>query len=363
MTSTIEKVSWMKRAYIYARHLTQPTPQAMNRDYRYRLDNSRPRIKVTCPACGRAKKLVRYVDTQTGQFLAEYVGKCDRIFKCGYHYTPADYFRDRPWLREVSSWQQQPSRLQPTHQRIEPTRQPSFIEPNLVTESMNRCQSSALFRFLSSLWGNDETLRLFRLYNVGATHKMNCATIFWQTDINGRIRTGKVMRYGSDGHRIKADGVASITWMHRMKAVAKAQPDFNLVQCFFGEHLLPIYRDAKVMIVESEKSAIIAAHYYPQFLWLASGGCCGCLNQSASQVLKGREVWLVPDLDAEDRWRDKLAMLRSITPTVGIVTSISDMATPEQRAAKLDIADFLLDAERHRNPIVGADDGVGQLAE
>lgn len=79
--------------------------------------------------------------------------------------------------------------------------------------------------------------------------------------------------------------------------------DFNLVQCFFGEHLLPVYPDSKVMIVESEKSAIIASHYYPQYLWLASGGCCGCLNQTASQVLKGREVWLVPDLDAEDRWR------------------------------------------------------------
>ena len=100
---------------------------------------------------------------------------------------------------------------------------------------------------------------------------MNGAAVFWQVDINGCIRTGKVMRYGNDGHRIKADGVASITWIHRMKAIADSQPDFNLVQCFFGEHLLSVYPDSKVMIVESEKSAIIASHYYPQFLWLASG--------------------------------------------------------------------------------------------
>lgn len=121
-------------------------------------------------------------------------------------------------------------------------------------------------------------------------------------------------------------------------------------------HLLSAYPDSKVMIVESEKSAIIASHYYPQYLWLASGGCCGCLNQTASQVLKGREVWLVPDLDAEDRWREKLSMLREITPTVGIVTAISDMATPEQRAGKLDIADFLLDAASRNGPVVGAAD-------
>ena len=335
----------------------------MTNDYRYRLDNTRPRIKVTCPACGRQKKLVRYVDTQTGRFLADHVGKCDRIFKCGYHYTPSDYFRNHPWLREASSWQSSTSLHQRAPQRVEPIRKPSFIDTGLMNETVKHCQSSTLFQFLSSLWGEDETFRLFRLYNVGATSRMTDAAVFWQTDINGCIRTGKVMRYGNDGHRIKADGVASITWIHRMKAVADSQPDFNLVQCFFGEHLLSACPDSKVMIVESEKSAIIASHYYPQYLWLASGGCCGCLNQTASQVLKGREVWLVPDLDAEDRWRDKLTMLRAITPTVGIVTTISNMATIEQRAAKLDIADFLLDAARRNNPIVGAVDRTGQLAE
>lgn len=36
---------------------------------------------------------------------------------------------------------------------------------------------------------------------------------------------------------------------------------------------------------------------------------------------------------------------------------------PKRRAAKLDIADFLLDAARRNNPIVGAADEAGQLAE
>ena len=330
----------------------------MINDYRYRLDNSRPRIKVTCPACGRSRKLVRYVDSQTGLFLADYVGKCDRIFKCGYHYTPSDYFRDHPWLNDITS--HRPVSLNIINEQLS---QPSFIERSRMVESMNRCQSSSLFRFLSSLWGNDETMRLFRLYNVGATSRMNDAAVFWQVDINGCIRTGKIMRYGNNGHRIKEDGLVNLMWAHRMKSIVDNPEDFNLVQCFFGEHLLSVCPDSKVLIEESEKSAVIASHYYPQYLWLASGGCCGCLNQTDSQALKGREVWLVPDLDAEDRWRDKLTMLRTITPTVGIVTAISDMATPEQRAAKLDIADFLLDAASRNNPIAGAADGVGQLAE
>lgn len=348
----------MDEASLYI-HDTSPNQNStdMNVDYRYRLDNSRPRIKVTCPACGRAKKLVRYVDTQTGHFLADYVGKCDRIFKCGYHYTPSDFFRDHPWLNEIPSYR-------PVSYCInEQTSKPSFIERGRMIESMNCCQSSTLFRFLSSIWGEDETMRLFRLYNVGGTPAMAGAVVYWQVDVNGRIRTGKIMRYGNDGHRIKEDGLVNFMWAHRMKSMIENPSSFNLVQCFFGEHLLPVYPDSKVMVVESEKSAIIASHYYPQYLWLASGGCCGCLNQTASQILKGREVWLVPDLDAEDRWRGKLFMLRSITPTVGIVTAISDMATPEQRAAKLDIADFLLDAAKASDPIVEAADGANQLAE
>ncbi len=347
----------MKRAYIYTTPHPTKIQRAMTNDYRYRLDNTRPRIKVTCPACGRQKKLVRYVDTQTGRFLADHVGKCDRIFKCGYHYTPSDYFRDHPWLNDISYHRPMCLRI-----NVQPPK-PSFVERSQLVESMNRCQSSALFRFLSSLWGNDETMRLFRLFNVGATTWMNDAAVFWQVDVNGGVRTGKIMRYGNDGHRIKEDGLVNFMWVHRLKSMIDNPDDFNLVQCFFGEHLLSAYPDSKVMIVESEKSAIIASHYYPQYLWLASGGCCGCLNHTASQVLKGREVWLVPDLDAEDRWRDKLSMLRAITPTVGIVTAISNMATPEQRAAKLDIADFLLDATSRNKPVAGAAESAGQLAE
>lgn len=329
----------------------------MTNDYRFRLDNTRPRIKVTCPSCGRPRKLVRYVDTQTGMFLADHVGKCDRIFKCGYHYTPSDYFRDHPWLNDITF--HRPVSLRINEQIL----QPSFIKRSRMVESMSRCQSSALFRFLGSLWGEDETMRLFRLYNVGASARLNDAVVFWQVDVKGRIRTGKIMRYGNDGHRIKEDGLVNFMWAHRMKSMVDNPDDFNLVQCFFGEHLLSAYPHSKVMIVESEKSAIIASHYYPQYLWLASGGCCGCLNQTASQVLKGREVWLVPDLDAENRWRAKLTMLRTITPAVGIVTAISNLATTEQRAAKLDIADFLLDAATTNNPIIGDADQAGQLAE
>lgn len=325
----------------------------MTKDYRYQLDESRPRIKLTCPQCGRAKKLVRYIDTWKQITFPSYVGRCDRQFKCGYHYTPRDYFQDNPWLRDADYQ---------VRLFVKPTpiiRQPSFINSTLMEESMKGIEETPLFSFLSKRFGEAETIRLFRLYNVGASKLLSESIVFWQVDINGRVRTGKIMLYGSDGHRVKKDGIASFHWMHRLIA----QSDFNLVQCFFGEHLLKVMPDAKVMIVESEKSAIIASHFYPQYVWLASGGSSGCLNPIASKVLKEREVWLIPDLDAEEYWRAKLQMLRSITPTVGLSNCISRLATAEQRAAKLDIADFLMYGIKPGISIIGATSRDRQLAE
>lgn len=325
----------------------------MTNDYRYRLDESRPRIKLTCPQCGRAKKLVRYIDTWKQVMFPPYVGRCDRQFKCGYHYTPSDYFQDHPWLRDTNY------HAEPSVQPVPVIQQPSFIDSRLMEESMIGIEQTPLFSFLSKMIGEAETIRLFRLYNVGASKLLGVSTIFWQVDINRHVRTGKLMRYGIDGHRVKKNGLVSFQWMHRLIA----QSDFNLVQCFFGEHLLKVMPCAKVMIVESEKSAIIASHFYPYYVWLASGGSSGCLNPTASRVLRGREVWLIPDLDAEEYWRAKLPMLRSITPTVGLSNCISRLATEEQRAAKLDIADFLIDGIKSDISIVDKTIHSRQLAE
>lgn len=325
----------------------------MKNDYRYQLDESRPRVKLSCPQCGRAKKLVRYIDTWNVMTFPSYVGRCDRQFKCGYHYTPRDYFHDNPLLRETNNQAEPSVKPKPV------IRQPSFIDSSLMEESMTGFEQTPLFSFLSQWFGEAETVRLFRLYNVGVSRLLGVSTIFWQVDINGSVRTGKIMRYSSDGHRVKKDGTANFQWMHRLIA----QSDFNLVQCFFGEHLLKVMPNAKVMIVESEKSAIIASHFYPHYVWLASGGSSGCLNTVASQVLRGREVWLVPDLDAEEYWRAKLPMLRRITPTVGLSKCIFRLATAEQRAAKLDIADFLLESIKPEEPIVVATSRDCQLAE
>ena len=50
------------------------------------------------------------------------------------------------------------------------------------------------------------------------------------------------------------------------------------------------------MLVESEKTAVVMSHFIPGYIWLATGGKNGCFNSEAMQVLKGKEVTLIPDL-------------------------------------------------------------------
>ena len=33
-------------------------------------------------------------------YINDKVGKCNRLDKCGYHYTPRMYFEDNPWLKD-----------------------------------------------------------------------------------------------------------------------------------------------------------------------------------------------------------------------------------------------------------------------
>ena len=35
-------------------------------------------------------------------YINDIVGKCNRLDKCGYHYTPHQYFTDNPWKRDNS---------------------------------------------------------------------------------------------------------------------------------------------------------------------------------------------------------------------------------------------------------------------
>ena len=71
-------------------------------NFRYQLERYRGRSsRYVCPQCGTKYVFPRYVDTHNNNtYLSDNVGKCNRLDKYGYHYTPHQYFEDNPWLRD-----------------------------------------------------------------------------------------------------------------------------------------------------------------------------------------------------------------------------------------------------------------------
>lgn len=162
----------------------------------------------------------------------------------------------------------------------------SYIDENIMRSSQKCYEANNLFLFLSSQFGETATLSLMEKYHVGTSKHWTGATVFWQVDNQGKVRTGKVMLYNPEtGKRVK-EPYNHISWVHSLIP----HKDFNLCQCFFGEHLINAVKTKPIALVESEKTALIASYYLPQFVWIASGGKNGCFNTKSLSVLK-TEMW------------------------------------------------------------------------
>ena len=291
-----------------------------------------------CPACERPRCFARYIDTEGKMQFPDNVGRCDHEHSCSYHYTPKEYFADHPEEKEelhnsANCLLVKPSRVLPPP--------PSFIERDLMERSLQSYEQNNLYLFLSHQLGSEKAMNLMQLYNIGTSKHWAGATIFWQIDTLNRIRTGKVILYNPNtGRRIKTP-FNLITWVHSLLQL----PHFNLRQCFFGEHLLSQEVQKPIAIVESEKTALIASFYLPQYLWIASGGKNGCFRANNLTPLLKRQVVLFPDLGATDYWQEKMTMMKSIGLEVRLFDYLEKTASAKDLKAGYDIADYLLQIE------------------
>jgi hypothetical protein len=208
---------------------------------------------------------------------------------------------------------------------------------------------SNFVRFLCEILTDKQIEYVAEHYALGATKSKE--VIFWQIDIHGKVRTGKIMQYNAEtGRRLKHENGA-IDWVHnKLKKSGTLPEDFNLQQCFFGEHLLKLYPNKPVAIVESEKSALIASAVFPDLIWLAAGNLNG-LSIEKAKILKGRNVTLFPDLGAFEKWSEKSTEIQmQCDCNINISSLLEDIATESQRTEGLDIADFMIIQLSCKNP-------------
>lgn len=303
----------------------------------------------TCPSCRKPKEFTRYIDTQTGQYLADHVGRCNREDKCRYHYTPKQYFEEQKSLPNPkpptkTSSPQKPIPPAPAHSLEGAERQPQtpgIIPFEIFRNSLRKYPDNNFVAYLNLLFDAGLVKQLIQRFYIGASKHWPGATVFWQIDLNYRIRAGKIMLYHSlTGKRVK-EPYNHITWVHSILTIK----NYTLSQCFFGEHQLKHEpQDKPVAIVESEKTAIIAAAYLPQFIWIATGGKNGCQwkNFRVCKVLLGRKVILFPDLgEAFPQWQTAANTLRQYGINVAVSDLLERKAAVADRQNGLDLADYL----------------------
>lgn len=304
--------------------------------------------KQTCPNCGKPKVFTRYIDVETNEVLAPKVGKCDREDKCGYHYPPKQYFADNGYTQHS---------LPKAYYKAVATKQipPTYINPAIVEGSFKHYQNNHFVGYLNTLFGFEITNTLLKTYPVGTSKYWQGATVFWQVDAQGNTRTGKIMLYNpTTGKRVK-EPHNCITWTH---SVLK-QPDFNLKQCLFGEHLITTCPDKPIAIVESEKTAIIASVYMPEFNWLATGGAQN-LNKEMFSPLQGKKIVLFPDVNQYHKWKQKATGILLPQTQISVSDYLEKNATPQMRQHGADLADILIKPD----PVAGwalTDDGYPMM--
>ena len=287
--------------------------------------------RYRCPSCQqRDKTFSRYIDTETGEQIYSTVGRCNRQNNCGYHYTPKQYFQDN----NISFDTPQPKAYKP--RPVTPQPKPvSFIPVEVFKDSLKAHETNNFVKFLINLFGVGVASQLVSHYFIATSKYWNGATVFWQIDTQGKVRTGKIMLYSpTTGKRVK-EPFNHINWVHKVLK----QPEFELRQCLFGEHLL-IDKTKPVAIVESEKTAVIASVYLPRFIWVAVGSLTN-LNAEKCSILKGRTVTLFPDLNGFEKWSSRAKELSHIT-----IFTVSDLlerkATEAERIQGFDLADYLI---------------------
>jgi len=310
----------------------------MSIEYRYELEKGSR--KHLCPACGK-KTFVRYTDKDSdGDYLPNKYGRCDRETNCSYHLNPfKDAYVPQSGLMHPETLNRGSSvhKSEPQYRSIKTN--PSFIDDEVLKKSRSRYTENNLVKWLRTRFSSEIANELITQYHLGTSNYWNGATIFWQIDKSGKIRTGKIMLYDPlTGKRIRSP-FSHIYWMHKLLEI----PDFNVQQCFFGEHLLQSDSTSTVCIVESENTALIASVYYPDQIWLATGGL-SLLNAKKCKVLEGRKVFLFPDLGGFEKWKKIATEISNTFSNISI--EVSDLlelnANEAEKEEGYDMADYLL---------------------
>ncbi len=219
---------------------------------------------------------------------------------------------------------------------------PSDLVSRSLSVDSQFCHSAVSAGYLSEV----------QLHHAASRYRLGCSkdggVIFWEIDDQQRVHTGKIMYYQSDCHR---DKYHTPTWVHTLMKSQLPQ-NYELQHCLFGLHLLTsdlIPQTSSIAIVESEKTAVIMSEIVPDFVWMSCGGL-QMFKPELLAPLVNHKIVIFPDTDetgdAYRQWRDvatEAQRLYTFRYPLRISRLLEDHATPDQKARKIDLVDYLFE--------------------
>lgn len=260
-----------------------------------------------CFSCGKGGDAVYFLMEAQGMSYPDalrYLGR-----KYGIEVEGSDKFRYVP-------------RSKPRDYQIQQNKLPVFTLPlSMYERSTKGLEHDSLVKWLyNHKWDCAQKSRIPDVlisYRIGTMNTRNNEqfTIFWYSDEDGKLCTGKMIRYHYNGHRMKAsEGIKyNSDWIHAWlyRSPVSTYYDRDKVdwkRTYFGMHFIDQYPNATINIVESEKTALIMSIAYGNndtSIWLA----CGSKNNITKDRLqplidRHRYIVLYPDRDAINEWKD-----------------------------------------------------------
>ena len=194
---------------------------------KYRYSFEKGSKKHLCPDCNK-KTFVKYIDTETGDYLPEQYGRCDRESKCNYHLNPyTDGYAKAIWEQEqgnrstiLNSWKPQRKKVtlktipEPVYfdfDTLKQTLEPERYEKNIFIQNL---LSKVAFPF-----GVNEITKVIQLYRLGtvANGYRAGAITFPFIDINQNVRAVQVKQFDEQNHTTGTDFLHSIIEKHHTR--------------------------------------------------------------------------------------------------------------------------------------------------
>jgi len=247
-----------------------------NPSFLYELDSTSKKYK--CPKC-KEKTFVRMRDVKTGNLVDPIYGRCDRENSCSYYLYPKNENNGLSGSSNIPFIPAGPvAPISGNGNGIHPKSQapaPRVFTPNENHKKQLLEGGTMFHQYCMGLGIPEDHLKAWK---VGKYYNK---TAFGLADENGILYTIKYVEYDGNGNRLKKP-----SFPHYIKVPEGVKN----MKCLYGLHLYDPNKPAG--LIESEKTAVIASFFYPEFNWLATGGNNGVLPEALAPILSNNHYIL-----------------------------------------------------------------------